>query len=182
MKNKIKKNSLYQKLRFSKYWISIFHPKTYRAILQEARFYQKLFHSQEIKGTVFDIGANLGFTVQAFLAAGAERVIAVEPDPYNLEIMKHKFGRNSRVTIIAAAISHRKGKVDLWLHKRDSALHTLEHKWQQAVGNDEYAEGISVQAETLDELIRNFGKPSFIKIDVEGHELMVLRGLSHAKF
>jgi len=35
-----------------------------------------------------------------------------------------------------------------------------------------------VRTTTLDALCSNFGQPAFVKIDVEGHEQAVLRGLS----
>jgi hypothetical protein len=38
---------------------------------------------------------------------------------------------------------------------------------------------IDIQIITLDLLIKKYGFPRYLKIDVEGHELEVLRGLSH---
>ncbi|MDD5634066.1 MAG: FkbM family methyltransferase, partial [Candidatus Omnitrophica bacterium] len=37
---------------------------------------------------------------------------------------------------------------------------------------------VPVEAVTLDNLIKIYGRPKFCKIDVEGHELSVLHGLS----
>ena len=42
-------------------------------------------------------------------------------------------------------------------------------KWDKAV---------MVRTTTLDALCQEYGPPAFVKIDVEGHELAVLRGLS----
>jgi hypothetical protein len=42
------------------------------------------------------------------------------------------------------------------------------------------ARTITIEMTTLDELIRQFGKPQYVKIDIEGHEAAVIRGLSEA--
>ncbi len=66
-----------------------------------------------------------------------------------------------------------------------SAMNTLSTKWAGALadrfgpapGNAQVAE---VRTVTNDELIERFGRPKFIKIDVEGYELEALRGMHRA--
>lgn len=178
----LKKSYLYQKIRFSKCWLAAFRPDTYQTLRHESRFYARLFHELKIQGIVFDIGANLGFTTQTFLDAGAEKVIAVEPDKYNIAILKRKFQKTPQVEIIKAAVSRHEGEAKIWLHKRDSALHTVENKWKHAIGDHCYRPTVTVRTITLDGMIREYGAPSYIKVDVEGHELMVLQGLSEPVF
>lgn len=160
--------------------IAIAFPAVYRELQLEAHFYQRVFQLHQIKGLVFDIGANLGFTTQAFLDAGAERVVAVDPDAYNIAVLKEKFQRNPRVTILRAAASKAEGEVQIWQHQKDSALHTLEPRWKEVLGAHLYTTAVTVRAITLDNMVREFGMPDFLKIDVEGHEWMALQGLSGA--
>lgn len=42
-----------------------------------------------------------------------------------------------------------------------------------------YDEIVEIRVLTLDDLVKKYGKPTFIKIDVEGYESEVLKGLSH---
>ena len=61
---------------------------------------------------------------------------------------------------------------------------TLSKPWIEAVQQtDSFAHvhwepGATVSVITLDDLIAQYGEPAFCKIDVEGYELEVLRGLS----
>ena len=41
----------------------------------------------------------------------------------------------------------------------------------------EFDKKVEVETTTLEELIRSYGRPFYIKIDVEGHEASVLKGL-----
>jgi hypothetical protein len=67
-----------------------------------------------------------------------------------------------------------------------SAYNTLEDKWIRELSSTAEGEvprfpkptNYQVETTTLDQLIAQFGLPHFVKIDVEGHEVSVLGGLS----
>ena len=65
---------------------------------RKAREYELDFYRAIIKpgDLVFDIGANVGFKTEAFVACGA-RVICVEPNPKCLPILLHEFGSVAEV-------------------------------------------------------------------------------------
>jgi hypothetical protein len=73
----------------------------------------------------------------------------------------------------------------MWVNEPGSAKNTLNTKWVETLqtnaerfGNTlQFAEQVEVETITLEELIRTYGRPFYIKIDVEGHEAKVLRGL-----
>ncbi|HXW79000.1 MAG TPA: hypothetical protein VEJ84_05850 [Acidimicrobiales bacterium] len=62
-------------------------------------------------GTVLDVGAGCGETVEFYLRHGAGHVIAVEGDPDAIPLLRQNFGDDPRVTIVAAHID--KVKVDI---------------------------------------------------------------------
>ena len=61
---------------------------------------------------------------------------------------------------------------------RERAVSTLAPDYAELIGG--YNGAISVPVRTLDDIIDEFGEPAFVKIDVEGYDQEVLRGLSRA--
>ena len=121
----------------------------------------------------FDIGANIGDKTEIFLALGAS-VVSVEPQPELAQEVKARgahYGRNS--IVVERAIGEKEGTAALHL-KEHSAWASLLSDWE---GNN--IGEIEVGVTTLDRLIKQYGVPEFIKIDVEGYELNILRGLSY---
>lgn len=144
------------------------------------------FYSQFIKkgDLCFDVGANLGSRTDVFLRLGA-RVVAVEPQDHAFICLEKKFTRNRRLTLLKRGLSDHIGYVDLHI-ANVSTISTMAEDWKSAVissgrfPSDKYnwTQVVTVPVTTLDQLIERYGLPVFIKIDVEGYELPVLRGLS----
>lgn len=124
-------------------------------------------------GLVFDVGANQGRYTETFLELGA-RVIAVEPNPHLADLIRLRYGR-SRVDVVVAALGAEDGVGELLICD-DDALSTLAPEYAALLGG--YDQSICVAVRTLDSLIAEFGRPDFVKIDVEGYDEAVLSGLS----
>jgi FkbM family methyltransferase len=129
-------------------------------------------------GDVFlDIGANFGFfSVLASSIVGPEgRVYAVEASPTVLPILADNTRDLSNVTIIHSAAGDRVGTTDFYMTEdfvnSGIALSPFTDR----------ARKISVPIDTLDSLLGRQplfdGRVSFIKCDVQGDEIAVLRGL-----
>ncbi|MBR9681647.1 MAG: FkbM family methyltransferase [Candidatus Altiarchaeota archaeon] len=133
----------------------------------------------EEKQLVFDVGANVGHMADIFLSIGA-RVVAVEPQKTCIKKLQKKFKNNVNMTVLANGVGEKKEKQRLNICNDSHAMSSFlkEDAPYRRMG-DSFTDGYDVEIITLDSLIENFGKPTFCKIDVEGFELLVLKGLSH---
>jgi len=159
------------------------HPKARRTKQAE----RDLFRSQVPSGALcFDVGANIGDKTRMY--AGHDcRVVAIEPVERNLEILRKRFGRSSQVTIVSGAASDHPGRQAINVIDDITAFSSFSDRWVKSLEDPELNRfGLSlkppttqmVDMTTLDLLIEQFGRPHYVKVDVEGHEINVLRGLS----
>lgn len=143
---------------------------------KRVKFYSNFIKSGKL---CFDVGANYGNRTEAFLELGA-KVVAIEPQPRPLNFLKRRFKNN--VIIEDRALGEMEGTVTLYLSSSTS-LTSVSREWVEAVSKGRFSRAnwnnqIDVPLTTLDNLIKKYGKPVFCKIDVEGYELEVLKGLS----
>lgn len=130
---------------------------------------------------VFDIGANLGNRVEAFLALNA-RVVALEPLPECASHLRATFG--ARCLVVEKAVGRAPGSANVWTTRQgDLYTSTLSEQSGEAFLSSGRFQGswddeLQVDVTTLDELIADHGVPRFTKIDVEGFEPEVIAGLS----
>lgn len=122
---------------------------------------------------VFDIGANLGQKSEIFLGLGA-RVVALEPNPNCAPLLQRDF---PELTLLQQAVGREAGKGSLTFANTISTA-SMRQDWHGLQYRDGELQEVDVPITTLDKLIAEYGVPKFCKIDVEGFELEVIRGLS----
>jgi FkbM family methyltransferase len=156
----------------------------YRANPQKLRRARSFYRQFIAPGDLcFDIGAHLGDRTAHFLKLGA-RVVAVEPQPLLLAALRRRFGRNPRVSVVAAALGAASGRAELAIDPMNPTVATLSPEFVAQAGQSRgfrwtrWRERIEVEVTTLDALIAAHGVPNFCKIDVEGYEHVVLEGLT----
>jgi len=131
----------------------------------------------------FDIGAHLGDRSRYFRSLGA-RVVAVEPQAELAARLRRAFHGDPGVEVLNAALGAASGSATLHRDPMNPTLATLSADWSRTLEASEAFRGVrwrerhSVAVTTLDALIECFGVPAFAKIDVEGFEAEVLRGLN----
>ncbi len=144
------------------------------------RFYRDFLGPGDL---AFDIGAHVGSRVRAWRRLGA-RVVAVEPQPDLLRILRLFFGRDRSVTVMPVALGARAGTARLRVATATPTVSSMSPEWIRSVTTDHsfdrvrWDRAIDVSVTTLDDLIAEHGEPRFCKIDVEGFEVDVLAGLS----
>jgi len=118
---------------------------------------------------VFDIGAYVGDTALWFSkAVGPQgKGFAFEPEPRNFEKLKANLERNKAINVIP---------LQLALSENDGEMQVTSSAGSSVV--TQTGMGTSVKVITIDEFVEANKLPrvDFIKMDVEGHELKVLKG------
>ena len=124
--------------------------------------------------TVIDVGANIGlYSLLAGRKVGpAGRVIAFEPVPEIFDRLQKHILLNglTNVTVSRIAVSDTNGSSRLFLGKTGSS---------GSLFRQESSRSIAVDTETLDSFIRrnHVGKVDAVKVDAEGAEMCILRGM-----
>jgi FkbM family methyltransferase len=128
---------------------------------------------------IIDVGAHIGYhSIVAALAAGSTgKVHAFDPQPYNADRVSRNALHNAinNIVVVCAAVGNLDSlvKIPLQDHK-DRARLSLASR-----GPNDLPVSIEVPLLRLDTYISraNIGSVKLLKIDVEGFELEVLRGL-----
>jgi FkbM family methyltransferase len=151
--------------------------KKYMADSESLAFYSQFIRSNSL---CFDVGANAGSRTGIFLALGA-RVVAVEPQDQCVNTMRQRFGDEKKLVIVQKGLSNIEGSLKMYVCESADVISTFSNKWKQGrFSNYRWDSEKIVPVTTMDNLIKEYGRPDFCKIDVEGYELQVLEGLSHA--
>jgi FkbM family methyltransferase len=123
-------------------------------------------------GHIIDAGANVGYTARVFARAieAPYRVYAFEPDGTNFRRLT-RFTRDDRIVPIQSALGEHEGEVELWHNDR----HPGDHR---VVTRNAPGPTSTVPITSIDEFARTLTHPiRFVKIDVQGYEPAVLRGM-----
>jgi FkbM family methyltransferase len=144
-----------------------------------ATFYSKFVSKGDL---CFDIGANVGRRTQVLLRLGTT-VVAVEPQDHCMDRLKRRFKNKDGVVLVKKAMGAQQGHAEMMICDSHS-LSSISKNWVSSVqASGRYSvcswdKTITVPMVTLDSLISEYGKPTFAKIDVEGYEDEVFKGLT----
>lgn len=124
-------------------------------------------------GNVLDVGANIGYTALLFSRAidPEFKVYAFEPDEFNFRLLDRVSARG-RIRAIRSAVGDSDGSAELSINP----CHHGDHRIVTAASSD----SIRVPLVALDTFVAKQQGPfpvRFIKVDVQGYELAVCRGM-----
>src|SRR5215208_3440761 len=131
---------------------------------------------------VIDVGAHIGpYTLKTAKGVGLNgKVVAIEADPENFNILNRNIQLNKLTNVIALnyAAYSKEDKIKLYLSQEESSYTKFYTVMTDRAGNEK--QFVEVKANTLDYLLQSSGikheDVNWIKIDVEGAEYDVLKG------
>jgi FkbM family methyltransferase len=148
-----------------------------------AKRYPGLFQ----RGHVLDIGANIGYTSLVFARVVQEgySVYAFEPEQDNFSLLERNLRRSrwgKRIKPIHSAVGDRDGVSEIWINE--------DHRGDHRILTENFRKGLesptqSVPLVTVDRFVDALDRESrdasarvsFVKIDVQGYEPAVCRGM-----
>jgi FkbM family methyltransferase len=177
----------------------LFENPIVRPLFENAYFFYKRFwedpyaalsrrHPEMFKnGHILDVGANLGYTAEIFarrLTPGFQ-VFAFEPERENFARLMKLVDRKQLDHLIIpvhAAVGAAPGSARLWLNTSSHADHRIETQTFHGDAKD-LLSAEEVPMESIDQFygklrMQRESAVSFIKIDVQGYEAEVCRGMS----
>lgn len=176
---------LYNPLRFSKLAEGIFELLTNKTKKTKNFYDSFLFVNDSTKLLAFDIGANKGNKTKSLIQLGFT-VIALEPERKAINTLQYRYKNSKKVKIVEKGVSNSEGFTDIYITAARSGLNTMNTKWRDSINNEEenkmgnsemFKSHYKVPLTTIQLLSKTFGNPYFIKIDVEGFELKVIKGM-----
>lgn len=141
-------------------------------------FYSQFFQPGDL---VFDVGANQGEYSEIFAGEGA-RVLAIEPNTAYATRLK-ALARTADIHPVFTAIGEAPGEAVLNVCSTPGFSTLVDRSVDWIESSPDYKDvrwthTLTVPVTTLDLLAAEYGEPEFVKIDVEGFEINVLRGMS----
>lgn len=149
---------------------------------------------------IFDIGLNTGQDTSSYLSSPTARVVAVEANPTLIHRASEKFAsaiRDNRLTLVRVGLTNLKPEdatsakpvLTFWVNtandKFGSFVESLGCRSARGdlmpTGDHTYCRRIEIATKTCDTLIREFGTPEYMKIDIEGMDRACFRSLTNVQ-
>ncbi len=133
---------------------------------------------------VFDLGMHRGEDTDFYLKKGF-RVVAVDANPALCAEAETRFATaisSGALTVVNCAIAAEAGEVTLYADEF-TAWSTIDERWASRNRRREGTtqEEVRVPATTLDALIEEHGAPYYLKVDIEGMDVVALHGLARVE-
>lgn len=146
--------------------------------VEETTLILKLFKGIKKPATMIDVGAHYGYSMLPFAKEGWD-ILAFEPDKKNRSILQETITEHSlsNIKVDIRALSDKPGQLKFYTSDVSSGISSL------APFHDSHRVMDTVEVTTLNQVCDqyNLSEIQFLKIDTEGYDLFVLKGLNFKK-
>lgn len=128
---------------------------------------------------IFDVGANRGEWAEMLWSVRPDAFVHMfEPQPALVEILRQRFASVPNAVVHGVGLGDHSGELNLYMYSDDhlASFHAREER------RFETPVRTSVPVDTVDSVMQRLGLTGIdlLKIDVEGHELSVMKGCETA--
>jgi len=128
--------------------------------------------------TIYDLGVHTGMDSLYYLKKGF-KVIGIEANPRLVNKIKNKLNdyiEQGKFILINKAITNKTDKkIDFYINEKKKDWGTVLSNWNRTMNNK--FKKISVETITLQKIIETYGLPYYLKIDIEGSDVLILDSL-----
>ena len=175
LKLKIILRSILRLLRINKVLFRYFYPRGY-----EQKFDETMFREIKSGDVIWDVGANIGYyTVKFAKAVGEEGFVqGFEPMPHTFKILKKAIRGHTNIGLTCCALGQSDSKLAML---NDTEVGSPTNKILMSDKQSLSDKIVMIKVRSGDSLIKNkeLKVPNFIKIDVEGHESDLIKGMTN---
>lgn len=123
-----------------------------------------------------DIGANIGYyaLLESKLVGNSGKVYAIEPVSTNLELLQKNIKLNNRknMQVFHLAIGDKNTSLKVYLHRNFNLCSVKKNQLVNYIGEE------TVDCLTVDSFLEGKDAPQLIRMDVEGYEYNILKGMT----
>jgi FkbM family methyltransferase len=133
---------------------------------------------------IYDVGAHKGEDTAYYLRKGF-RVVAVEADPILAGGLREKFSadiESGQLAVVEAAVAETPGEVEFFHNEQSSVWGTIHREWAER--NEQMgapSSRVKVQAVRFEDLLAKYGVPYYLKVDIEGADMLCVSALTSTK-
>jgi FkbM family methyltransferase len=130
-----------------------------------------------IPNLIYDIGMNNGDDTAYYLHKGYN-VLAVEADPELCSKASMRFKdevERGHLTILNIGIASEPGTLDFWICETNSEWNSFDRDIASREGSTHHS--IRVTCQTLDWILKKYGTPYYLKVDIEGNDAVCVDAL-----
>jgi FkbM family methyltransferase len=128
---------------------------------------------------IYDVGLNIGQDAEFYLKKGF-RVVGIEANPEVAEVARQRLASfGDRLTILNVGIGPKGGHLPFYVNRMHHEWSTFAREYADKEGST--FDEITVPVTTLKSIVRRYGVPYYMKIDIEARDMLALEQLGKTR-